>query len=1307
MNRSNFLVLIALLIGIFSNSGYAIDVSGPQSGNWLRSDSPYRIIGNVEIVNGTSLFIEAGVSVIFTGPYAIEIRQNAILRARGDSLVGTRLTNIDTIKFYSSSNHNDSLGRGVRFDNSSNLSELRYAKFERLRARGVWPNNNGGAIYINGCNPTLQYLEFYRCNADVYGGAIHFIFSEAYVEHILIDSCRSVDGGGAVNMLFSNIVMNHTTMVRNSLQGTSGVGTAVLVGENSNLHLTNSVLYRNASGDSGIARIGSGSRYTASYSYWRYISRGSGNVTTELLPNHWQTGTWKPALASPLIDAGDPTLHVGLEPRPNGNRRNVGYYGGTVLATQSLPVAQITPPPERSVIFGNVKLNRQVSQSKRFSNVGRAPLAPLFIRNIISSNPAVRFQVGENLVTRIDSLAPLYPDSSYELKVLWTPTSIDSLRSFISWEWNNLDTIYRSDTIVVTGKGINPRINVSQNSYNFGAHRIYSRDSVTVNVANVGQTNLVVSRLGFGVPFSAGFGNPMVDTITIPPGSPPVPMKIAFRPDTIGYFASRISVFNNDSIIHVNVFAYSTGSYAKFDTLYNLGYVPRDTARNFNIKIYNSGNEPLIVDSIAFTNPVVRSAMTGPVTIGVADTVLARPDSGLLPIVFQPSAIQVYNLQAIVYTNDGRNDTIRIRGQGVLFGTYLSGNVTSRITVENSPYVVTGIATIPRGTQVRIEPGSRILFEPNATLKVEGILVAEGELNSRITFDCMDTTRFSTPYLDFNETTSQNTLSYCDFYGPIRTIGVTSTQRSSLVKVFRSTVSISHSNFYGMNAINGGAIVASMSDVTLTRNTFYFSKATNGGFIHLIDSRVVSTRNEYRNSVASNGAVVYCQNNANVISRNDLYESNRGNFGGTFYLIDNSQATVDNSVFVNNQADSSGSVMYISLSPVRFNSNIITGVLGNNDFAGPGANFTRPLINFSLIERDSSHHNPIAIWGTLINYHLLPESSIAIDRGDPNPSKNDYWYPPARGTTRNDVGLTGGPFYGIGDLNPLGIAIFSNQGLNSLPEVVVYSSSSVNPVVIDTLLFVPDQGSQSILPLTAIPNSSGLFRSRIPQAGAAVVTARGHINSERISVSRRIGVLSAGTLSLGPWQITSESGNGWIVAELNSEYSSDTFGPELIVTTNREITVDFLGELPGGEEYNLQKFENGEWVSHISLVKSNGRATGKVFTSGRYRIHLKSSEMNTNQLPSGIALTQAYPNPFNASTSMKLYVPVVGKVRVSIYNTLGRQVVSLRNDEFAAGYHSLHWNGLSNDGLPVTSGLYYVRADSDMGSSLLKIVLLK
>ena len=51
-----------------------------------------------------------------------------------------------------------------------------------------------------------------------------------------------------------------------------------------------------------------------------------------------KTGTWLlDDVDSPCIDAGDPDLSSGDETFPNGNRINIGVFGGTHQASKSIP----------------------------------------------------------------------------------------------------------------------------------------------------------------------------------------------------------------------------------------------------------------------------------------------------------------------------------------------------------------------------------------------------------------------------------------------------------------------------------------------------------------------------------------------------------------------------------------------------------------------------------------------------------------------------------------------------------------------------------------------------------------------------------------------------------------------------------------------------------------------------------------------------------------------------------------------------------------------------------------------------------
>jgi hypothetical protein len=92
----------------------------------------------------------------------------------------------------------------------------------------------------------------------------------------------------------------------------------------------------------------------------------------------------------------------------------------------------------------------------------------------------------------------------------------------------------------------------------------------------------------------------------------------------------------------------------------------------------------------------------------------------------------------------------------------------------------------------------------------------------------------------------------------------------------------------------------------------------------------------------------------------------------------------------------------------------------------------------------------------------------------------------------------------------------------------------------------------------------------------------------------------------------------------------------------------------------------------------------------------------TIAMPTELTLSKAYPNPFNPSTTFDVYVPVEGAVSLSVYNVMGQLVDVIHSGGMAEGSHSITWNA-SN----MTSGMYFVRAESASGISVQKVMLMK
>lgn len=78
-------------------------------------------------------------------------------------------------------------------------------------------------------------------------------------------------------------------------------------------------------------------------------------------------------------------------------------------------------------------------------------------------------------------------------------------------------------------------------------------------------------------------------------------------------------------------------------------------------------------------------------------------------------------------------------------------------------------------------------------------------------------------------------------------------------------------------------------------------------------------------------------------------------------------------------------------------------------------------------------------------------------------------------------------------------------------------------------------------------------------------------------------------------------------------------------------------------------------------------------------------------IPAEYNLHHNYPNPFNPETTIKYDLPVTSQVNVAIYNTLGVCVRKLNLNGESAGYHQFTWDGKSENGVNVSSGLYVLQ----------------
>jgi hypothetical protein len=97
-----------------------------------------------------------------------------------------------------------------------------------------------------------------------------------------------------------------------------------------------------------------------------------------------------------------------------------------------------------------------------------------------------------------------------------------------------------------------------------------------------------------------------------------------------------------------------------------------------------------------------------------------------------------------------------------------------------------------------------------------------------------------------------------------------------------------------------------------------------------------------------------------------------------------------------------------------------------------------------------------------------------------------------------------------------------------------------------------------------------------------------------------------------------------------------------------------------------------------------------------------------NAIPTSFALYQNVPNPFNPSTAISYDVPPGGGVvTLRLYDVAGRLVRTLVDESQPAGRKTVGWNGASDAGKRVASGIYFYRMTAPGFTETRKMVLLQ
>ncbi len=97
-----------------------------------------------------------------------------------------------------------------------------------------------------------------------------------------------------------------------------------------------------------------------------------------------------------------------------------------------------------------------------------------------------------------------------------------------------------------------------------------------------------------------------------------------------------------------------------------------------------------------------------------------------------------------------------------------------------------------------------------------------------------------------------------------------------------------------------------------------------------------------------------------------------------------------------------------------------------------------------------------------------------------------------------------------------------------------------------------------------------------------------------------------------------------------------------------------------------------------------------------------SVEDGIGAAPLAFSLSQNYPNPFNPITKINYSIPQTSFVTMKVYDLLGKEIVTLVNEEKSVGNYEVEFNANN-----LSSGIYFYRIQAGNFIDTKKFILMK
>lgn len=194
------------------------------------------------------------------------------------------------------------------------------------------------------------------------------------------------------------------------------------------------------------------------------------------------------------------------------------------------------------------------------------------------------------------------------------------------------------------------------------------------------------------------------------------------------------------------------------------------------------------------------------------------------------------------------------------------------------------------------------------------------------------------------------------------------------------------------------------------------------------------------------------------------------------------------------------------------------------------------------------------------------------------------------------------------------------------------------------------------------------------------------------------------------WDITDEYPEG-VTCTISINYNA---GMGLWVVLASDETVDQEGH--GSYQYRIPS-GNPRTEQHCRIrviARDSNNHEGLDISDEDFYIEYRqkpNQDPDPNQggmIPEFNYLQSPSPNPFNPTTSIRFGIKETSPITLSIYDVKGRLIRTFyRNRTMIPGKYCIRWNGTNNNGMRVSSGIYFLVFKAGEFSSIKKLAFIK